>query len=1618
MASREELSSKKASELQQILEARGLDSTGKKSELVERLLKAAQADEVSVGNGSDAKPVPTSAVRSAPVADDAQMLLAQMRILKEREVLEEQDIEIRSKMEQEQLRVKARKEQLDLEERLVKLGSSITDADLQSVRVETVRSDRVPEASRVTDALATHIQRSLLPPTDLTPFSGDIKEYRLFVKMFDARVANKTTDQSELLSYLEQFTRKRPNQVVRNCLHLGEQGYQQARLALEREYGNPHVLIDSYVGKLKSWPRISPGDVQGLDQLVLFLTGVQNAMMNVSMGELEHPRTLRDVVQKLPVNLRDRWLREADRLMEREREGSNFGFVGFKDLVRFLEKELRVLKNPIFGAGRTGGDLEGSKPRSADACVTRSSTHRVSAVTVGGESGPDSRPGQNSRPGSGKPGPRGDCGRSGGNRAEAGRAQSRSEVCLYCEREHSTGSCDQLRWKPHEERKAFVFRKRLCFGCLQPGHVAKFCRARLVCEVCGAQHATLLHRTPKPRDPSSADASPASSNVVSAGVGLKRDRGDYTMMPVVPVRLKGRSGRVVQTNAFLDQGSSGCFITSHLVNQLGLEKDMVTITIDTVASEAQEVRSAVVEGARVGPVDSDESFALPPLFTLDRIPVTAQDKCRAEDLKRWPHLAGIPLRELDEPVELMIGSNAANLLVALEVRCPEGKGQSDVTPTPVGVKTCLGWYVIGPSVLEAGADPRCLVNFLRINQTRDRPDRSMVEMFHDLYEQDFMDSCEESEEFSVNDREWLTEVKATVCKDSEGHYQVALPKVQLEDIPDSLPTAKRRLESLRNRFRKDPQYYESYKTVMHSLSRDGYAVRVHADEVDRQHVWYIPHHGVQEHEKGKLRVVFDCAARSNGVSLNDMLKGGPNLRNSLVGVLCRFREGPIAFTCDVEAMYHRVHVPESDSELLRFLWFRDDDLDGEAEVWKMRSHVFGAVSSSSVASLALGCCAEEGAERYPEAAKILMRNSYVDDVATATTSVKGAVKLAHDLKALCVGGAFNMRKFTSNSAEFLKEIPVEDRGKNVKCLDLERDRLSSERTLGLKWEVESDSFCFEFKDKRKPVTRRGILSTVSSVFDPLGIIAPVTLRGKALLQRLCMSSCGWDDVIPVPLSEEWEDWLEQAERLDFVRLRRDISGPPGDVVSTELHIFADASETAHAAVAYVRREVKNVTGETEVSVNFLFGKSRLNPIRIIQTIPRLELTSAALAAKVKLMLVPELDMSFESVSFWTDSMIVLNSIRNRTTRFKTFVANRLSFIRSASDVSDWNYVPSQLNPADVGSRGADPEGVKLWLQGPEFLAQSKEAWPDEPSVGDAMPETEVKASPVCLAGVTGAEVSPCDTLMTHYSSFHRLKKAVAWYHRLFEVVKSGDFKRFCVARRRGLRPRGTEWRTELEVPDLERAERVILRHVQTDLSDFPGQLADGPVEVKKGSQLAELRPLMKDGLMVVGGRLGASPSIPEAAKHPVIIPRGHHVGRLLMREAHITVGHQGRDHTLWRLRERFWVIGASADVRKLVKSCVVCRKVNARPQTQMMADLPKSRITSGGPAFEKVGLDVFGPIVVKSGRKEKNRYGLMCTCMVTRAVHVEMLDSLRTDSLINAVRRIGARRGSDQRSGV
>ena len=167
---------------------------------------------------------------------------------------------------------------------------------------------------------------------------------------------------------------------------------------------------------------------------------------------------------------------------------------------------------------------------------------------------------------------------------------------------------------------------------------------------------------------------------------------------------------------------------------------------------------------------------------------------------------------------------------------------------------------------------------------------------------------------------------------------------------------------------------------------------------------------------------------------------------------------------------------------------------------------------------------------------------------------------------------------------------------------------------------------------------------------------------------------------------------------------------------------------------------------------------------------------------------------------------------------------------------------------------------------------------------------------------------------------------------------------------------------------------------------------------------------MKEGLIVVGGRLTFA-NISEEAKHQMIMPSRHHATNLLIRSYHEVVGHMGQESVLASLREKFWILKGRSTVRRVIRSCVDCQRRKKPMCEQLMADLPRERVTGYDPPFTSVGVDYFGPIEVKQRRSRVKRYGCLFTCMNTRALHIEIAHSLSTDSMINALRRFVSVRG-------
>ena len=377
---------------------------------------------------------------------------------------------------------------------------------------------------------------------------------------------------------------------------------------------------------------------------------------------------------------------------------------------------------------------------------------------------------------------------------------------------------------------------------------------------------------------------------------------------------------------------------------------------------------------------------------------------------------------------------------------------------------------------------------------------------------------------SQNDQRALNIMKGTV-KLSNGHYEIGLPwKNHPPHLENNRPQAENRLQLLKKRLQKDAILHEKYTDFMADLLQKSYARKVTTEEQLQREKWYLPHHPVFHPQKpGKVRVVFDCSAKYRGSSLNYQLLQGPDLTNTLVGVLTRFREEPVAFMADVEAMFYQVRVQPEDCEYLRFLWWPHGHLGKEPEEYQMLVHLFGGDSSPSCANYALKRTAEDNKEDF-DAVTIatVKRNFYVDDCLKSVPTNPKAVKLVGELRELLSRGGFRLTKWISNSKKVMDSVPESEKVPSVKNLDLSENVTLTERALGVQWNVHTDTFSFKIVDKKKPATRRGILSVICSVYDPLGFVSPCILPAKAIQQDLCLKGLGWDDLIPETSKQKWE----------------------------------------------------------------------------------------------------------------------------------------------------------------------------------------------------------------------------------------------------------------------------------------------------------------------------------------------------------------------------------------------------------------------------------------------------------------------------------------------------------------
>ena len=589
---------------------------------------------------------------------------------------------------------------------------------------------------------------------------------------------------------------------------------------------------------------------------------------------------------------------------------------------------------------------------------------------------------------------------------------------------------------------------------------------------------------------------------------------------------------------------------------------------------------------------------------------------------------------------------------------------------------------------------------------------------------------------------------------------------------------------------------------------------------------------------------------------------------------------------------------------------------------------------------------------------------------------------------------FNLVGIVSNSRAVLKNVNINNLAKDLRDVDINCGELPHDRALGVFWSVSRDCFSYRIKHCDKPKTRRGMLSTICGIFDPIGLLTPVLVKARTLFQETCQLKLGWDDSLPRDIDIKWTSLLNELPLLEKFEVSRCLIGSLKPV-RTELHLFCDGSMTAYAAVAFVRQ----VDSAGKIHCNLVMSKSRQTPISrsSLTTVPRIELNSAKLAVLLCLTLKKELRIVFDEEFFWSDSQTVLQYIRNDTARYHRFVANRVAFIRANSKKDSWKYVPGDKNIADCVSRGMTVTSFlenHEWISGPLFLHTAKSVF-IEPSI--CYPKLEIISH---LNVVNVSNVRDCEWFVQNVfnscSDWNRIKTRMAVFLATKIGLKSGMWPSF-----------------PFTADILAQAENKVWLLIQKMSYEEQVNLLSGGGKLRHSDPLYKLSPFIdEDGLMKVGGRLGYCEE-PYGKKYPIILPGKSITVQVMVRYIHSKYGHFGGAYLLSIVQESYFVIGLSKLVKSIVRSCLYCRKVNSRPINPVMSDLPVERISPVSRPFTYTGIDYFGPFLVSvgRGRAQAKRYGVVFSCLTSRSIHLEVAESLDIDAFINCFRRFVARRG-------
>ena len=765
-------------------------------------------------------------------------------------------------------------------------------------------------------------------------------------------------------------------------------------------------------------------------------------------------------------------------------------------------------------------------------------------------------------------------------------------TCAFCkDKSHKSMDCEII--QSPEKRLQIVKRDHLCFNCLRE-HKVNDCKSKFRCRNCKRKHHTALcnpnykegSQRQEPRqdtrnqNPSrETPPKPATQTQVTyTNTGCKT----FNNVALKTAKTYATTGTSrVNVNILLDEGAQRSFVTQGVAERLELSSncnEAETISLATFGSQASDRQTLGVASFKletvIGPDIQIRALVVP------EISATMKNFVDKNTLN-LPYLKDLTIaRQPDQEtfdIDILIGADYYWDFVGDNIVRGEG---------PTAVSSKLGYLLSGP--IHNSLRPNNANNVLLLLTNPNQEE-------HDLQKYWDLESIGIKDDPRSIPRSDFQTYKNTHLEKENGRYIAKLPwKADHPPLPTNREVAATRTRNMVQRL--EPTLRDTYNAIIEEQLEKGFVERVPNDDGSGH---YIPHHAVKkESSTTPIRIVYDCSCKiRENPSLNDCLEKGQPLLNDMVSMLIRFRTNNIGLSSDLEKAFLNVRLHDDDRKYTKFFWLSDsNDPGSDFKVFQFTSVLFGAVCSPFILNAVVKTQLEEKGD---EISTDLKDNIYVDNILTGVETTEDAIHYYNEANATMASCCFKLRSWATNDeqvAAMASRDNVNEQNETVKL-------------LGLNWNTKDDTMGFtQVEQRNTTTTKREVVRLTSSIYDPLGLLAPVQVSAKIFIQELWQSGVGWDSPLSEELTIRWNTISEELREATSTIIDRRYFTNSDKTGDYYLETFCDSSMSAYGAMTYIRHNKQTA---------LVMAKTRVRPLSKGDiTLPRLELMSILLGTRL------------------------------------------------------------------------------------------------------------------------------------------------------------------------------------------------------------------------------------------------------------------------------------------------------------------------------------------------------------------------------------------------------------------